>query len=575
MCNFNYLRARVGTNNLILTALILFLFAVQPNLAQTTPTSSPLPTPPTVAADFKPEKRQLPSAERVGVDVGDAMILSLNDAIRLALENNNDIDASRQTVQSAEFDLKIARGSYDPILKGETYFQRSKTASTSSLNSGNDGAIKENSFSGNVGISGKSPIGGGTYGITFDSSRTTSNNQFSSLNPQYSSKLNFSYTQPLFRNREIDSTRRQIEVAKKNLSLTDAQFRTKTIDVIAQIETAYWDLVYALKNLQVQIEAVKEARSQFESNQRQVEAGKLAPIDSVAAQNQVTNFEQNVYTAQESVTKAENTLKTLMLPDYKNEIWSRALQPISPVQNETPRMNLTEALNAAMANRSELAEQKTNKEINQINKSFYRNQTKPEINLTTTYTPSGLAGTPTESTNPNFPNNVSPNLNGGYGKSLANLFSNDYSTFKVGVSFSLPLRNRSAKAELEKSLVEERKLDNQIEQKQQLIAAEVRNALQAIRSVEARLASATSSRQSAESQYQSEQRKLQAGGSTVFLVLERQQSLVNARGAELQAQTDLNKAIANLNKAIGNTMKSNNVSFKNSNVQPPILTIDK
>ncbi|MBA2493120.1 MAG: TolC family protein, partial [Acidobacteria bacterium] len=117
------------------------------------------------------------------------------------------------------------------------------------------------------------------------------------------------YIQPLLRGRRFDINRRNIEIAKKNLSLTDSQFRQRAIEVIAQVEQAYWDLAYALRNLQVQIDAVKQARQQLESNQRLVSKGVLAPIDIIAANTQITTFEQSVYTAQEAITRAGTILK--------------------------------------------------------------------------------------------------------------------------------------------------------------------------------------------------------------------------------------------------------------------------
>ena len=132
----------------------------------------------------------------------------------------------------------------------------------------------------------------------------------------------------LWRGLRFDLNRRNIEIAKKNLSLTDAQFRQRVIEVIAQVERSYWDLVFALRNLQVRIDAVKQARLQLESNQRLVSKGVLAPIDIVAANSQITTFEQSVYTAQEDVARAENTLKTLVL-DRTSEIWSRPITPVS------------------------------------------------------------------------------------------------------------------------------------------------------------------------------------------------------------------------------------------------------
>ncbi len=117
--------------------------------------------------------------------------------------------------------------------------------------------------------------------------------------------MTLSFTQPLWRGFRFDNNRRTIEIAKKNPNLTDAQFRRRAVETIAQTESAYWDLIFALRNLQVQIDAVKQARTQIESNQRLVSKGALAPIEIVSADTQITTFEQNVYTAQESVTTAK------------------------------------------------------------------------------------------------------------------------------------------------------------------------------------------------------------------------------------------------------------------------------
>ncbi|HEY9501544.1 MAG TPA: TolC family protein, partial [Pyrinomonadaceae bacterium] len=152
-----------------------------------------------------------------------------------------------------------------------------------------------------------------------------------------------------------------------------------------------------------------------------------------------------------------------------------------------------------------------------------------------------------------------PELLGGYTQSLHNLAANRYNNFKVGVQISLPLRNRTAEAQLGRTLVEGERIATQREQLQQTIQVEVRNALQAVRSSEARLRAAVATREANEQQYASEQRKLDAGQSTVFLVLERQTSLTNARSMELKAQTDLNKSIADLQKATGNALSINSI----------------
>jgi HAE1 family hydrophobic/amphiphilic exporter-1 len=551
-----------------------------------------LPTePPPIAPNFEAPARPLPSAERVGVDISNQTPLTLKDAIALALRNNNDIDGSRIDVEIAEYGLSAARGIYDPVLSTYNFFERRTTPTASTIGgAGATGSVTQTSTNGTAGVEGFSPYLGGSYTFNFNAARTSTNNQNATLNPQYPSSLAFTYTQPLLRGLRFDNNRRQIEIAKKNLTLTDAQFRQRAIDVIAQVEQAYWDLVFSLRNLQVQIDAVKQARLQVESNQRLVAQGVLAPIDIVAANTQVTTFEQNVYTAQEQVTRSENTLKTLILPDRTAALWTQPLTPVTPVNLEPPRVPLEQALVAALQNRPEITQLRTNSEINQIDTRYFRELTKPQVDLVGTYAAAGLAGaltdvatTPRNATNPlllarinqlstlagldplvitataNPPPDV---LVGGLPKSLTNLATAKFPTYNLGVRVSLPLRNRTAEANLGRSLAEGRRIDNQRAQTEQLIEADVRNATQSLRSAEARLAAAAAARSSSEQQYESEQRQLRAGTTTVFLVLQRQTELLAARGRELQAQTDLNKAIALFQHATGNTLTANNVAVR-------------
>ena len=160
------------------------------------------------------------------------------------------------------------------------------------------------------------------------------------------------------------------------------------------------------------------------------------------------------------------------------------------------------------------------------------------------------------------PQTISPELLGGFGQSLSNLAANRYGTFRVGVQVSLPLRNRTAEAQLGRALVEGERIGTQREQLEQTIQVEVRNALQSMRSAESRLRAAVATRAANEQQFASEQRKLDAGQSTVFLVLERQTALTEARALELKAQTDLNKAIADLQRATGNALSVHSIVVK-------------
>jgi len=536
----------------------------------TSPTPIPIATPPPsnpndpppVAPNFEASPRPLPSPDRVGVDLSNQLSLTIDQAIDMALRNNNNIDVARNNFQINEFNLRAARGVYDPLLSSENFYESATTPTASAIGGAVNGAVTQRRLFSSGGVSGFSPVGGGQYSADFNAARSTTSNTNSFLNPQFPSNFTATYTQPLLRNFGIDQNRRQIQIAQKNVQLTDSQFRQQAITIVNQVELAYWNLVFALRNLQVQIDALRQARAQLESNQRQVQRGILAPIDVVAATAQITTFEQNVYTAQETVTTQENILKTLLLPERTAAEWSRPLTPVSPVALEAPRVGLEVATAEALKNRPELEQLDISAEINQIDQRFYKNQTKPQIDIVGTYTSAGLAGTPTaRSINPTTgESNVPTNLQGGLFTSLGNLLQQDYPTYRAGLNISFPWGNRTAKANLGRSRVEGERIANQRAEAEQTIEAEVRNAIQALRSAEARLQAAAAARDAAEQLYASEQRQFRAGTTTLYLVLQRQTELLAARGRELQAQTDLNRAISEFHRSTGTTLTTNNIT---------------
>jgi len=544
-----------------------------------------LPVPP-VAPDFRAPQKPLPELSRVGVDMNRQQPLSLRDALSMALENNKDIEVARENVRIAEFDLRGAQGAYDPRFTTSAFYERSENPIASFLSGGQNGSTIQSDYTATAHLEGQSPVLGGNYRLDFSSIRLTTNNQFTALSPQYPTALTFSYTQPLWRGLKIDNTRRQIEIGRKNLSLTDAQFRQRAIDTITNVQRAYWDLVFALRSLQVQRDAVSVARTQLEHNKRLVTEGQLAPIDVVAAEAQISTYEQRVFSALEEVSRAENNLKNMIAQNQKAEIWSASIVPTDSVELTVPNVTLPDALKTAMENRPELQQSSVLQEINKIDQRYFKDQTKPAVDLVGAYGVTGLAGAVSSNgVNPFTqsslqvrqrvdelsalvgldplpiipPQTFSPDLLGGYGQSLQNLVANRYGTARIGVQINLPLRNRTAEAQLGRSRVEGERLGTQREQLEQTIQVDVRNALQAVRSSEARLRAAVATREANEQQFASEQRKLDAGQSTTFLVLERQTSLTEARGLELKAQTDLNKAIADLQRATGNALRVNSI----------------
>ncbi|MEO7659047.1 MAG: TolC family protein, partial [Pyrinomonadaceae bacterium] len=524
---------------------------------QVSPTINPDDAPP-VQPSFAVPVRPMPSLERIGVDADNQLSLTMEQAIEMALRNNNDIDASRNTVTISDYALRGIQGIYDPLINSQSFYESRATPTASTIGGAVNGSVTQRQFFNNFGVSGFAPRFGGAYDVIFNSARTNTTNRNATLNPQFPTSLIATFTQPLWRNRSIDNIRRSIEIAKKNVDISDAQLRLRAIDVISNVEQAYWDLAFALRNQQVQTETLKQAREQLESNKRLVDSGVLAPIEIVAANAQISTFEQAIFLAQESVTRFENTLKTLLLPDRNAAEWSRPLMPVTPVGINVPQVGLLVAVTEALKNRPEILQLETTAEINQIDQKYFRNQTKPQIDLVGSYTSSGLAGTP--NLNSSGGATVPENLQGGYFGSLANLFQQNYPTYRAGVQISLPWGNRTAKANLGRSLVESDRIANNRAQIEQVIEAEVRNSLQTLRSAESRLASAAGARIAAEELYASEQRQFRSGTTTFYLILQRQTELTAARGRELQARTDLNKAISEFQRSIGATLTANDVT---------------
>lgn len=521
---------------------------------------------------------------RVGVNPSKRVMLTLKDAMSMALENNRDIEVERLNVQMNEFDLRAAQGFYDPNLATTLYYDRSVIPATSIFASG-----KTDNVIGNATFTQRTPWQGSSVSGVFSNNRATTDNPFVALNPQYTTNLSFTFTQPILRNRSIDSGRRQIKIAKKRLDISDSQFRQRAIEIIAQVQRAYWDLVFARRDQEIKRESVGLAETQLEHNERLVDAGTLAKSDIISARVELERRKDEAEAAVESIQRAENALKALMAQAGDGEIWQSELVPVEQPQIElSASLPLEDALRLAAQNRPEMEQYRLRGELNKIDAEYQRNQTKPQVDFFVTYGTVGLAGPLRATENPiNASNEIlfgrinqlsalaglpplpasntgaTPGaLIGGYGQSLANLFRNDFRSWRVGLNINLPLRNRTAEANLGRSLAEGKQIEAQRQKAEQLIEVEVRNALQAVETARKRVDAAKNSRDNAELQYQSEQRKFDAGQSTNFFVLDRQNALSSARGRELRALTDYTKAVAELQRALSTTLSSNNVEVK-------------
>jgi outer membrane protein TolC len=591
------------SRSLLLSSLVLFpaaLFAQQEPQVARNVTRKPADEavkrvdPTTIAVETKS------NLSRVGVQTAQPVSLSLNDAVRRALENNNDIEVSRDDVRFQETQVRALLGIYDPVFTATPNFSRSSTT----------GSAATNDFRVNTDFSKLLQKGGGNYQVFFNNTRTenafaqaqvTSGSVTSSSSAIYSSQLGVRFTQPLARNFRIDNNRRSINIARRRLEQTDSDFRLRATEIITQTQRAYWDLVFALRNQQNQVANVNLARENLRQVEARIEAGAAAPLERAEVETELANRESELLNSTQQVGIFENTLKQLLLRDPLSSEWSQTFMPTDAPIVAASAVVLDEAIEDAMENRFELRRLKLQREINEEDIRYFKNQTKPQIDLNTTFSLDGLSrsgnNTAIDTTlitssqdlllfqslnstraslglppiiNPAITIPPAPGyLFGGFPRSLGNIFRSDAPNFSVGVTISFPLRNRTAKANLDGARIQQHQLEAQTRGQEQAVIVEVRNAVQAVETTRQRVLTARRARENAEIQLEGERKLLEAGRSTTFLLFQRENALTNARNAEIRAETDHSKAIADLQRSTSTSLSANGIQVVAPVAIPP------
>ncbi len=528
---------------------------------------------------------------RVGVQTAQPISLSLSDAIRRALENNNDVEISRGDVRFQETQIRSLLGIYDHVFTATPNFSQNSTT----------GSEATNDFRVNSSLAKNIQKGGGNYQFFFNNSRTedafaqaqVTSGTASIGSAIYSSSTGFSYNQPLMRNFRIDNTRRNITIARKRLEQTEADFRLQATTTITSVQRAYWDYVFALRNQQNEVANVNLAKENLRQVEARIEAGAAAPLDRAEVATELANREGSLLLATQTVATAENSLKQFLLRDPLSPEWTQTFVPTDKPAFNLDATSLDEAMKDAMDNRFELKRLKLQREINQEDIKYFKNQTKPQIDLNTTFSLDGFSrsGTSTATTTNlitatselyifsglnstrtslNLPVLINPSLVipaqpsylfGGFNRSLANLFRSDAPNFSIGATISFPFRNRTAKANLDGAKIQEEQLLAQTRGQEQTVIVEVRNAVQGVETSRQRVLTARRARESAEIQLEGERKLYENGRSTTFLLFQRENSLTNARNAEIRAETDYNKALSDLQRVTSTAFRANNITI--------------
>ncbi|MDQ3180516.1 MAG: TolC family protein, partial [Acidobacteriota bacterium] len=304
---------------------------------------------------------------RVGVQTGQTLPLSLDDAIRKALENNNDIEIAKNDVKIAESTLRSLLGIYDPVFTITPNYTNSVQPQPSTLGGADlSGVTRSSEFRLDGGYVQPIRRGGGNFNAFFNNNRNSTNSTFSQLNPTFNTNLGLSFTQPILRNRSIDNNRRQIRIQQKRVAQSDADFRRQTITIISQVQQGYWDLVFALRDQQNRMANLNLAKENLRQIEARIEAGAAAPLARAEVETELANRESDLLLATQQVSQAENRLKQLVLREPDAPEWSTQFVPTDKPVFSDEVVNFDDVMKDAIENRPELRRLKLQGEINTI-----------------------------------------------------------------------------------------------------------------------------------------------------------------------------------------------------------------
>lgn len=466
--------------------------------------------------------------------------LTLDDAVRRAIEHNPDLAVVKLGTEVEAARVGETRGAYVPVFS--TALGRSSAATPpSSLLLGNNGVNVDDWFT-STGVRQRLPWGSGTWSVAWDTSRTTTNNPFSSFDPSLQSGFQFAFSQPLLKDRAIDTARMQYVVAKRNQARSDMQFREAAVQTVAAVKQAYWTLKATLANVTVQERSLELAQELARQNKVRVEAGQNPPLDSVQAEAEVAQRRESLIRATALAQDAEDGLRRLIIDPADVSFWAMRLAPVDEPSQPGAAPDIDAAVAKALNDRYDLAQADQELANAQTTVDFLDNQRLPDVRLETSYRGSGLSGTQFLRTG-GFPGSVTGSLNRGFGSALNQVFTNDYPTWSLGVTVSYPLGRSYEAASHARAEVERRQAAQRIASLRVGVAETVRRAGRQIQSTAQRVDAARAGATLAAERLESEQRRYEVGLSTTFLVTQAQRDLLEAQVNLLQTTLDYQSAL--------------------------------
>jgi outer membrane protein TolC len=514
--------------------------------------------------------------------------LTLQDAVELALENSMDIAVARynpwfgdtdilQTeaggqpfgITGAEIRQSFANVpflTYDPTFTSQISYDDRLTPVNNPFISGTGTAQAQAASLASHTVTYSNSVTEGfstgtTATLAWNNTRSSSGSTFNFFNPDVSSALVVTLQQQLLNGFGRFINRRNIMIAKNNRKLADYVFEAQAIATVTSTINAYWELVYARANVSVEQQAVSVSQRLYGDNKKQLEIGTLAPLDVTRAEAQLATDQQNLIIAQTTKLQDEQILKNAISKDplAANLINVEIIPSDKPTPPETTEAaSFEESIKEAFQKRPELLEQQINITNAGIDARATGIALRPTAALFAQYTSQGLAGVSTIPGTAGAPPTVTQQ---GFTTAQSQVFQNKFPDYLVGVNLQIPIRNRSAQATNQRTILQLRQIEAQMQQLKNAAVVDVRNTFIALEQGRVQVATASEARKLQQQTFDAEQKKYQLGASTVYQVILTQRDLVTAQGAELRALANLLEAKAAYERAVGRTLEVNRVTI--------------
>jgi outer membrane protein TolC len=511
--------------------VLLGVLALRPLYGQTP--SAQQPSPPAL-----PPAMPYSATERV-------LELSLEDAIRLALQSNLDIERERFGPPIARTEVEKARAGFDPIAGLTTNLSQTKSLPTTRTGQQEDpllpGVTRIEPFVPFVKRGEVTPdlrqkvITGANYELRFLNTRENVGPSGSTrriIDPRFESRLELTFTQPLLRDFGIAVNTAVIRQAQNTEQIAVQQVLQTILDTILNVQQSYWGLVFSIQDLAVKRESQKLAEDFLAENTMRVELGTLAPVELVQAQTRVKTREGEVITAEAAVREAEDGLKEVLnLPETLGT-WDLRVRP-----SETPSfvpiasIPVQEKVDLALKSRPDYMQSQLGIASREIARDFARNQRLPRLDLVGRSSLSAFGD--------------------GFDETIPETTEAEGYQWAIGLRFEYPLGNRLGRHELRKRDLELKQA--QVDQRLLLrtIVRQIRQAIRDIETVSKRVEVTRAATVLARTQLEAEQEKFRLGLSTSFVVLDFQEDLSIAQSDETRALSDYNVALARLDQVTG------------------------